>query len=260
MVATVRSPTLEYATGLLGAARQELIPLSLFGSMAVAIQTSNCPFLTAGAGRRFKDIDFVSLSPHQNQLNDWFSRLGWSRREDVYAVTEGRRAIYHSEEVGFGIDVVFDQLDFCHRLDLRHHLSVPAADTISVADLLLSKLQWEGPRPADIEDVAALLACHETELTAAGSVSTKRIVGVLCANWGFFHTAEANLRSVVALASSEGQTYTIARAGARKGAEAAHTLLTRVAGQSKSFSWRIRSVFGEALRWYRVVEPVGEPF
>jgi hypothetical protein len=260
MTAGVLNTATQYAIELLGEARRALIPLSLFGSIAVAIQTENCPFVMQVSQRKFKDIDLVSLSPHQQGLHELLTKHNWSRREDVYAVTEGRRAIYRSKQFDFGIDVLFDELDFCHRIDMRNRLNTPASDTISTADLLLSKLQWVGPRPMDIEDTAALLACHAKELTASGSVLLESIVGVLCTSWGFTHAAELNLRSVISLQQSEVPMRMLTGAGVESAAKAARSLLTTLASASKSISWRIRSVFGEALPWYRVVEPISEPF
>ena len=66
----------------------------------------------------------------------------------------GATRLYYGEPTGrWSIDVVIDELAMSHKLDLRGRLDGPAP-TITLADLLLTKLQvWEINRK-DLGDTA----------------------------------------------------------------------------------------------------------
>jgi len=192
------SEMVNYAMHLLAWAHDQQLPLALFGSLAISSATAQCHYLTHEAERVLKDIDFASLSPAQEPVNDWLCQKDWTRHEDIFAVSEGRRAIYGSAQFEFTMDIVFDELNCCHRMNLRGRLS-PESDYIPLPDLLLSKLQRVELRPRDVEDIMALLACHGAELCASQGAALERINQVLSTDWGFYHTVETNLKSLKVL-------------------------------------------------------------
>ena len=139
-----------------------------------------------------------------------------------------------------------------HKLDLRGRLDGPAP-TITLADLLLTKLQvWEINRK-DLGDTLCLLADHalsEDDADAEG-ISLPRVRSVLGKDWGFCHTVERNTQKVAALWSQEPLP------------GAAHDVAAQVAAVQqaiedapKSRAWRLRSRVGERVRWYETPEEV----
>ena len=110
----------------------------------------------------------------------------------------GATRLYYQEPAGrWSIDVVIDELVMSHKLDLRGRLDGPEP-TVTLADLLLTKLQvWEINRK-DLGDALCLLADHsltEDDSDAEG-VSLPRLRSVLGKDWGFCHTFERNARKV----------------------------------------------------------------
>jgi hypothetical protein len=87
------------------------------------------------------------------------------------------------------IDVVIDEVRMSHRIDLRGRLNGPGP-TLTLADLLLTKLQiWE-INPKDLGDVVCLLADHE-RMEAVDAIDRRRLLGVAGADWGLCHRSSA---------------------------------------------------------------------
>jgi hypothetical protein len=71
-----------------------------------------------------------------------------------------RVPLRHYLKDGLVIDVFIDYLNFCHRIDLRESIH-PDYPTISLDDLLLSKLQIVEIAEKDVQDANVLLLEHE---------------------------------------------------------------------------------------------------
>ena len=120
--------------------------------------------------------------------------------------------------------------------------------TITLADLLLTKLQvWEINRK-DLGDALCVLADHP--VSRAG-IDPARISAVLGADWGFGHTVERNLAGVAELWAAEpvpGATFDVAAQ--------VSSLKAAIEQAPKSFAWRARARVGERVRWYETPEEV----
>jgi hypothetical protein len=162
------------------------------------------------------------------------------------------RLYYQAPDARWSIDVVIDELVMSHRLDLRGRLDRPGP-TITLADLLLSKLQvWQVTRK-DLGDALCLLADNELSKDDAkpDAISLPRVQAVLGNDWGFCHTTERNLARLAGLWGEEPLP-----APARDVAEQIQALSDALAAAPKSISWRLRSRVGERVRWYETPEEV----
>src|SRR5205814_8352464 len=142
------------------------------------------------------------------------------------------------------IDVVVNQLAMSHRLDLRNRLDGPEP-TLTLADLLLTKLQvWEITHK-DLGDALCLLADHPLgEGAGPESINLGRIRSVLGADWGFCHTVERNLGKILEL----WREAPLASPPFDLEAQATE-LLRSIDSAPKSVSWRARARIGEPVRW-----------
>jgi hypothetical protein len=249
---------IEFAKHLIGEAHARSLCLSAFGSLAIRMQSEGCPDLRVDANRQYKDIDLVSLSPNQEPLHCWLGSLGWERLEDVFLGTDGRRAVYKSDGQPFAIEIFFDELSFCHRIDLIGRINNER--TLPLGDLLLTKLQRVDPRAKDLEDIAALLACKSSEFSLPNAAATKRIAEVLSSDWGFSHTSVMNLARVNELAPQSAFASILSQAGALRSAVTARSLIATINRSPKSVIWQLRSFVGERYRWYHSVEPLADVF
>lgn len=162
------------------------------------------------------------------------------------------RLYYQAPDGRWSIDVVIDELMMSHKLNLRGRLGQPGP-TITLVDLLLSKLQvWQVTRK-DLGDALCLLADNPLSEDDAntGSISLPRIQAVLGNDWGFCHTAERNLGRLADLWAEEplpATPYDIPKQ--------VSALRDAIAAAPKSMAWRMRSRVGERVRWYETPEEV----
>ena len=135
--------------------------------------------------------------------------------------------------------------------------------SISLADLLLSKLQvWEINRK-DLGDALCLLADHALAGAAragdalrgdaadADEISLARLAAVLGADWGFCHTVERNLGKVTELWTAEpvpGAPHDVTTQAA--------AIRSAIDAAPKSRAWRMRARIGERVKWYETPEEV----
>jgi hypothetical protein len=233
---------------LLEAARSTGAVLRLVGGVAIRLR---CPSAgTAALARSYKDVDFVGRSSDSRVVQEFLSTNGYTPDRRFNALNGHRRLLFHDEERSRQLDVLFDQFEMCHRIDLRQRLEIDA-DTLPLADLLLTKMQVVEANEKDLLDTLALVVDHPvTEGTDEGIDG--RYVARLCSrDWGLWRTLQMNRDRVIAFADR-------LEAGARERAVGrVAELFDRVDAERKSLAWRLRSRVGDRVQWYELPEEVG---
>jgi hypothetical protein len=222
----------------------------LLGGLAIWLR---CPSVHSGPfARSYQDMDFAVSSAAGTRFKALLVTQGYLP-DQFFNGLHGATRLYFEEPTGrWSIDIVIDELAMSHKLDLRGRLDGPEP-TVTLADLLLTKLQvWEINRK-DLGDAVCLLADHALSEDDADvdAVSLPRIRSVLGRDWGFCHTFERNARKVAELWSQDQLP-----APAHNVADQVHALLQVVEDAPKSRAWRLRSRVGERLRWYETPEEV----
>jgi hypothetical protein len=222
----------------------------LIGGLAIWLR---CPSVRDGPfARSYDDMDFAISAAAATKFKALLITQGYLP-DQFFNGLHGATRLYYGEPAGrWSIDVVIDELVMSHKLDLRGRLDGPAP-TITLADLLLTKLQvWE-INHKDLGDTLCLLADHalaEDDRDADG-ISLPRVRSVLGKDWGFCHTVLRNTRKVAELWSQEplpGATHDVAAQIA--------SLQQAIEDAPKSRAWRLRSRVGERVRWYETPEEV----
>jgi len=220
----------------------------LLGGLAVWL---SCPSVRGGPfARSYADLDFAVSKSASQSFRAILEKRGYLPDKFFNGLHGATRLYYQAPDGRWSVDIVIDELTMSHRLDLRGQLDGPGP-TISLADLLLSKLQvWEINRK-DLGDTVCLLADHAAAEGSSGgeTISLGRVTAVLGSDWGFCHTVERNLGKVLELWSAEplaGVTYDVA---AQVGA-----IQAVIEAAPKSRSWRLRSRVGERVKWYETPE------
>ncbi|MGA7988753.1 MAG: hypothetical protein WCB51_10190 [Candidatus Dormiibacterota bacterium] len=222
----------------------------LIGGLAVWVRS---PSVRAGVfARSYDDMDFAVSSGSGLKFKALLVTQGYLP-DQFFNGLHGATRLYYQEPAGrWSIDVVIDELVMSHKLDLRGRLEGPEP-TVTLADLLLTKLQvWEINRK-DLGDALCILADHaltEDDSDADG-VSLPRLRDVLGKDWGFCHTFERNARKVGELWAQVQPS-----APAHNVGEQVAAVLQAVEDAPKSRSWKLRSRVGERLRWYELPEEV----
>jgi hypothetical protein len=232
--------------------------LRLVGSTGIRL---HCPPAAAALdrlGRPAKDIDVVCRHEDRKGLRRLLEEHGWQVDRDLLVAMEGQRYAFRHPVNGLELDVFVDKLEFCHTIELRDRLGRREV-TAPVEDLLLQKLQIVKPTVTDRMDVGALLATHPVgpgglkanppvgSSGAAGeAIDAGYIAGLLARDWGFHHTATANLAALLAAPAGNGT-------GEQVG-ERVDTLLAAIRAAPKSVRWRARARVGERVQWWQDVD------
>jgi hypothetical protein len=244
-----------------GAAASDLAA-RLLGGVAVWLR---CPSVRQGPfARSYADMDFAVAKTASQPFKAQLESRGYLPDKFFNGLHGATRLYYQAPDGKWSVDIVIDELTMSHKLDLRGRLAGPSV-TVSLADLLLTKLQvWEITRK-DLGDIVCLLADHGLGAggTAGGAdgadgaagdddIDLDRVTSALAGDWGFCHTVERNLGRVAELWSAEGP---LPGAAFDVGAQV-DALRAAIAATPKSRAWRMRARVGERVRWYETPEEV----
>jgi hypothetical protein len=239
--------------------------LRLVGSTGIRL---HCPPAAAALdrlGRPAKDIDVVCRHEDRKGLRRLLEERGWQVDRDLLVAMEGRRYAYRHPGSGLELDVFVDRLEFCHTIELRDRLGRREV-TVPVEDLLLQKLQIVRQTVTDRMDTAALLATHpvvpspEAQGGSGGrkqrsdsppgeAIDAGYVAGLLARDWGFHHTATANLAAL-----RDGVGGQPGNGGAATVRQRVDALLAAIAAAPKSVRWRARARVGERMQWWQDVD------
>ena len=249
--------------------------LRVVGSTGIRL---HCPPAAAALDRLrrpAKDIDLVCRHEDRRALRRLLEERGWRVDRDLLVAMEGQRYAFTHPRDGLELDLFVDKLEFCHTIELRDRLGRREV-TAPVEDLLLQKLQIVKPTVTDRMDSQALLATHRVGAAEQRGGSGRRgpgnpkgvprsvdhrkdppvddgeaidagyVAGLLGRDWGFHHTATANLAALRAALPGNGS--------GRLVGERVDLLLATIEAAPKSVRWRARARVGERLQWWQDVD------
>ncbi len=233
----------EEAMRISEAANAVSIPLRLLGGLAIYFQ---CPVVRSDTRfqRPYKDMDFVTLSKASAKIKALFTDLGYAGNKNFNALHGHQRLLFWDERHQRQIDIFVDRMQMCHSFDFRNRLDIDAR-TLSISDLLLTKLQIVELNEKDIVDTLALF--HDYGITGnEQGIHIGYITGLTSNDWGLYKTLETNLKKMKAYAGEHGFPAQIP--------ERIDSLLSAIEAHPKSFAWRTRAMVGERVRWYELPE------
>jgi hypothetical protein len=226
------------ATRLVGSAAEQTLLLRITGSVAVHL---HCPqhnvFMRVLGRRPFYDIDFWGRDRDHQRIDAFFQAEGYLPDPAARGLREW--------------DVFMDALVMAHSIKFADRLEL-ADPCISLADLVLSKLQIHEMTANDLIDLTVLLGEHRIGAHAAGQIDLNRIRDVLCDDWGFWYSADLNLVRLHESVQRPGLDPDLA---ARVQMQI-ETLRAHLAAAPKSRRWKLRAKVGTRKRWYEQVEEV----
>jgi hypothetical protein len=199
------------------------------------------------------DIDFIGYSREQNQTNRMFiEELGYKPDPAVaYSQEFGiKRLIYHHDN-GIMAEIFLDELRMAHTLDFRDRLELDSP-TISLIDLLLSKLQIQQINEKDIKDMIVLLSEHQLGAGDRELIDIDYLNELTSDDWGLYFTAHKNLvRTYDFLGHYEVLDSKIRENVAAK----VNEIMNSMKVKPKSLRWKMRAKIGTRAKWY---EDVGD--
>jgi hypothetical protein len=195
------------------------------------------------------DIDLFGRRKETAKINLLFRDLGYKPRERFNAL-HGSRLIFNDLKNMRRVDVFLDVFQMCHRFDFRDRLGLEPK-TITISDLLSTKLQIVEMNEKDIKDILVLLLDHEVSTGETPDGINASYLAKLCAeDWGIYRTFTMNLdripEFVGRLSLDDGRRgLIVGRAG---------SIRKEIEGAPKSMGWRMRATVGDRKRWYELPE------
>jgi hypothetical protein len=221
-------------------ARDSGLRLRLLGGVAVWCQ---CPSARIPPlAREYGDADFVGGAGDRKRITAFMEREGYEADRMFNALHGATRLNFHDAARDRPIDVLLDRFTMAHELDLRESSSDDAL-TISLADLLMTKLQIVSINEKDVRDLLALLLDHGF---GPDQIEIERILDTTRNDWGLEHTTHRSLATVKEMLD-------------RFGLQADQQALVRgridelgdaLATAPKGAKWKMRARVGERVRWY----------
>jgi hypothetical protein len=243
------------ADRLLHEAEDRRLTLRLTGSLGVSHHSQGSRELLALLGRRpYRDIDLMGAWKQQRAVCHLFEERGYFPDPDIRQAQEfgSKRLIYQHPDTGIKVDVFMDDLVMAHTVPFGARLELDSP-TISVTDLLLSKLQIHEITENDLIDMVVLLADHRLGPGDREAVDDAYVAGLLGKDWGFWWTTMSNLEK---LDGALDRYRALPPATADLVRERVATLRRRVDEAPKSGRWKLRARVGTRVRWYEEVQEV----
>ena len=182
------------------AAQSNGVMVRLTGGVAIALR---CPSAgTQPLQRTYADIDVVARRKDTRSLVTFFGSLGYQPDREFNALNGARRQLFWTPGRTRQLDVFVDRYEMCHRLELRDRLDVHH-ETLSLADLLLTKLQVVETNRKDVVDIATLLSDHPLTQDESG-INMGYIASLAASDWPWWRTISMVAERVSLFARDQG--------------------------------------------------------
>ena len=251
---TARAPladVLAEARQVLGGCAAHKVGARLIGGLAVA-QHQHLP-TPQELQRSYADIDIVIGRKEGKAAKAALTELGYEPNERFNALRGDRRMLFYDTVNGRQIDVFVGTFAMCHTLDLSGRLTL-VPDTLSPADLVLTKLQIVEINTKDLVDAAQLLRNHQlgrADEAGRDEVSLDRLCAVTSADWGWYTTLSDNLAKLAGFARDA-----LPEPDQAAVTERAQAIQQAIDEPGKSLRWKARARIGRRTPWYELPEEV----
>lgn len=244
---------------IVAAADQRGISLRLCGGAGVWLRCQPRHALLRRLGRRINDLDFVASHGDQGAVRDMLAKeFGLEADAALDAVPEIRRSIHRrkaaAETPAVSCDVNYGGLNYCHEIDLSRRLTIDP-ETITLSDLLLSKLQIRELSRRDVMDALALLLSYPCTKDHDAGLNVQRIAQLCGRDFGLWQTAMSNFQRL------QDQLPELCRDLTADELNLARDRLVKLQNacrdEAKSWRWRFSQALAHlwpAIRWHQLVD------
>lgn len=228
------------------AARASGVVLRLIGGLAVR---NHC-VITFFCEREYLDIDFVGLNRQTNEISGLFRDLGYRENRNMWLTSVGNQMQFYRQDIADHVDVFLDALRLEHDLVLKHRLEVEEY-TISVSDLLLSKLSVYKLNEKDVRDIITLVK----DLTLGqgdqrGVINVEYIARLCSDDWGLYVDVVTNIGRCLGLLDNFNLTVEEAQTIGRRLVQ----IREAIEKKPKTSKWKLRKIVGARLPLRRKIE------
>lgn len=227
----------EQGIALVDAANDKDVPLRLLGGAAIFL---HCPAaVSAGPYRQIADLDAITLKSGVQGTTRVAESLGFTPDTRFNAMHGDRRLIFHGPPGK--LDVFVEAFEMCHTIQLGHRLMLETR-TLTVTDLLLTKLQIVQLNTKDLQDMVAIFSEHDLASGPGDHIDVAYLSSLMGGDWGLWRTTTGTLARVAETEPSV--------------AKKARALKDAFDRTPKNLSFKLRARLGERVRWYELPDEV----
>ena len=252
MAIATESDILKEANRIIAAAADDGITLRLLGGTAIGFR---CPSAKRpSVSRKYPDIDLVGFRKQSRQIRELFPKLGYSPNEIFNALRSASRLMFFDLPNQRRVDLFLDYFEMCHKIDLRDRLTLDPL-TLTMADLLATKLQIFKTNEKDFKDITAILLDHEVADTdKPDAINGKRLAELCGHDWGIYKT----FTLVLEKASSMLERFDLTPKDKELVKERMKRITDMIEQEPKSMGWKARARVGEKVPWYKLPDDMAE--
>lgn len=244
---------MEEALRIEKAAAEIGVPLRLIGCLAFRLKSPEFTELHIKMGREVTDIDYISYYKHQQKIINLFrDDLGYHWVPPSFARASTLRDLFIDKERGRKVDVFYDHLDFCHKIDFKKKKRLDVdKPTIPLAELFLEKTQIVEINAKDLKDLIITFLAHDvSEKDDDSMVNGPYIAKILSDDWGFYYTVTTNIKKFIDFVPSVSEITEEQKALVLERVMKLHKMIE---DEPKSRGWNSRAKVGTKKRWYKIV-------
>src|SRR4030042_1453478 len=226
-------------------ARRRGLTVRLLGGTAIKFR---CPSANhRSLARRVPDIDLITLRKDAKKLSEMFVELGLEPMKMFNALHGDKRMLFTDVKLDRQVDVFVETFEMCHKFDFRDRLKLDDV-TLTLADLLITKLQIIQINEKDYKDVLSLFLDHglSEDDSDKEKINAAYIASLCSKDWGIWRTLTRNMEwtrdFVQKLDMEPDKKETVV--------SRINGLLARIEKEPKSMGWKMRSKIGERVIWY----------
>ena len=239
------------ADRVLEAARAAKVAIRLTGGLAIRRRHPSAtrpPLL-----RTYADIDLAAGSKGGHRaITALMVGLGYVPDQMFNSLHGNERLYYEAPGQGRHVDVFVDAVRMCHVINFKHRLSY-LEDTLTVSDLLLTKLQIFQLNKKDLLDILAILHDQTLRPGAPDALDPAYLEEIWGNDWPIWRTSQGTLartrEAAPDILDAEGTERVL------KNVEALQDILRN---GRKTLRWKLRAQVGDRLRWYELPEEVSQ--
>jgi len=243
----------EAAKTLVEQAKQNNIVLRILGAVAVKIHCPRFNYLHEELGRPLTDLDLIGYGSQRKEITNFLVKRGYEIDErllDYIAMTS--RLIFRDQKTNLKIDIFLDRLEMSHTINFKDRLEVDYP-TISLADLLLEKLQIVKINEKDVLDIIIVTREHELAERDQETINSRYIAELLSNDWGFYFTVTQNLNKVITIMPKYS---CVSSTDVSNVKQKIKKLQEIIENQPKKLKWKLRAIVGTKQKWYNDVEEI----
>lgn len=248
----IETDVLKEAERLISTAETQQITLRLLGGTAIGIR---CPSAKHRAvARKYPDIDLIGFKKQSRTIRKFFKSMGYEENEMFNALRGSTRLMFFDMPNKRRIDIFLDYFDMCHKFELRDRLTIDLK-TLSLADLLATKLQVVKTNEKDIKDMVALLLDHEVATSdEPEKVNGKRLAKLCAEDWGIYKTFTTVVAKILVVL----EQLELTPDERKLVKDRVERISKMIEDEPKSLKWKMRARVGEKSVWYKLPDDLAE--